>query len=169
MYDVNFTEEALTTIASIYGPMIIGLIHRTFREGFKKKKVTNLGHCPNRGGGGPTPRIERPNLLMWSDTKNWPKLFSQPKVEKKIFFSKGCTKIRLFYLSAKMLCIQDVWTRNHIFSLFLPSLIPYQSTPWQPILGAHNLTMWPSAHNLTLQWMGPNPWQAQPNPMLHEI
>ena len=49
----------------------------------QKKKVQNLGHCPNRGGGGPTPRIERPNLLKWSDTKNWPKLFSQPQVEKK--------------------------------------------------------------------------------------
>ena len=43
-------------------------------EGFKKKEVTNLGHCPNRGGGGPTPQIECPNLLKCFDTKielNW--------------------------------------------------------------------------------------------------
>ena len=40
----------------------------------QKKKVTNLGHCPNRGGGGPTPQIECPDLLKCFDTKielNW--------------------------------------------------------------------------------------------------
>ena len=40
----------------------------TLKEGFKKK-VTNLGHCPIRGGGGLTPKIECPNLLKCFDTK----------------------------------------------------------------------------------------------------
>ena len=146
----------------IFGPY-------TERKGrLQKKKSQTWDIVPTGGEGVRHPELSVPTSLCDLIPKIDLNCLVSQKL-KKIFFSKGCTKIRLFYLSAKMLCIQDVWTRNHIFSLFLPSLIPYQSTPWQPILGAHNLTMWPSAHNLTLQWMGPNPWQAQPNPMLHEI
>ena len=45
----------------------------------QKKKVTNLGHCPNRGGGGPTPWIECPNLLKWYEPKIEPNLLGNPE------------------------------------------------------------------------------------------
>ena len=55
-------------------------------KGRLQKKVTNLGHCPNkislkdvRGGvGGHTPQIECPNLLKCVDTKIELNLVNQP-------------------------------------------------------------------------------------------
>ena len=60
----------------------------TTKGRLQKKKVTNLGHCPNRGGGGPTPQIECPNLLKCFDTKielNWSVSPNSTKLKKTVY------------------------------------------------------------------------------------